>query len=228
MICLRCYVHLVIKWPPRNMSTTQPNTPGNKQIDATVLKPIIDFLYSYHPIGKPTLRFLLQHAKERILKKGEILQRSGTICTDICFVIKGVVRGYIIDNGKEVTTWITTENELVSSIRSVFLQMPTEENIEALEDCYLMVIANSDLQKVYDTYPEFNIVGRKILEYYYTFAEYRAFLCRLSKATDRYNYFVKHSGHLINRIPLLYIASYLNMSIETVSRIRRQLSAKKK
>jgi CRP-like cAMP-binding protein len=80
------------------MSSPQPNTPTNKQLDAAALKPIIDFLYNYHPIGKPTLRFLLQHAKERILKKGEILQRSGSICTDICFVLKGVVRGYIIDS----------------------------------------------------------------------------------------------------------------------------------
>lgn len=205
----------------------QPNIPIKKQVDISALKPVIDFLNSYHPVSKHTMRFLLQHTRQRILKKGEILQHAGTICTNMWFVMKGVLRGYIIDNGKEVTTWISKEGELVASIRSVFFQVPTQENIEALEDCVLVELTYTDLLKVYDTYPEFNIVGRKILEFYYVYAEYRAFLCRLSKASDRYDYFIQLNGHLINRIPLMYIASYLNMSIETLSRIRKKYRSKK-
>jgi len=207
--------------------TATPSPNRVKSIDKALIKPVIDFLHSYHPIDKQTLKFLFQQVSAIQLKKGDILQRSGDLCNHIYFIIKGVVRGFIIDNDKEVTTWITSENELVSSIRSVLLQIPTQENIEALEDCHLLVMAYSDLLKVYEAFPVFNIVGRKILEYYYAFAEERAFICRLSKATDRYNYFMRNNGHLINRIPLMYIASYLNMSIETVSRIRRQLRTRK-
>jgi CRP-like cAMP-binding protein len=203
-----------------------PNTP-HKSMDKALIKPVVDYLNSFHRVDKQTLKFLFQQVSELQLKKGDILQRSGDLCNHVYFIIKGVVRGFIVDNEKEVTTWITAENELVSSIRSVLLQIPTQENIEALEDCHLLVMAYSDLLKVYETFPEFNIVGRKILEIYYAFAEDRAFICRLSKATDRYNYFMRNNGHLINRIPLMYIASYLNMSIETVSRIRRQLRTRK-
>ena len=209
------------------MLTPQPNTPTQKRIDISTLKPVIDFLNGFHPVSKTTMRFLLQHTRQRSLKRGDILQHAGTICTDMCFVMKGVLRGYIIDNGKEVTTWISNEGELVASIRSVFYQVPTQENIEALEDCNLVELTYTDLLKVYDTYPEFNIVGRKILEFYYVYAEYRAFICRLSRASDRYEYFIQQNGHLINRIPLMYIASYLNMSIETLSRIRKKLGSKK-
>jgi CRP-like cAMP-binding protein len=209
------------------MLTTQLNTPTKKQVDFATLKPVIDFLNGYHPVSKANMRFLLQHTRMRVLKKGEMLQHAGTICTDMCYVMKGVLRGFIMDNGKEVTTWISNEGELVASIRSVFFQVPTKENVEALEDCILVELTYTDLLKVYDTYPEFNIVGRKILEFYYTYAEYRAFICRLSKASDRYEYFIEQNGHLINRIPLMYIASYLNMSIETLSRIRKKLRSKK-
>jgi CRP-like cAMP-binding protein len=205
-----------------------PASPAKPVADKTLMLPITNYINYFDASLSPQVhKFVFQQFHELHLKKGDVLHRSGVICQNLYFVIKGVLRGYIIDNNKEVTTWITSENQLVSSIRSVFLQIATEENMDALEDCHLLVMAYSDLQKIYDTHPEFNVAGRRIMEFYYTFAESRAFICRLSKATDRYNLFMEHNGHLINRIPLMYIASYLNMSIETVSRIRRQLRTKK-
>jgi CRP-like cAMP-binding protein len=192
-----------------------------------LLLPVIQFLNTHHPVKRSTLHQLTSYFKEYHLKKGDFLQKSGEPCTHIYFVVQGVLRGYIVDNKKEVTTWITAENELVASIRGVLLKTPTQENIAALEDCHLLGIEYSNLEKIYASHLDFNIVGRKIVESYYTFAEDRAFICRLSKASDRYNYFMVNNGHLINRIPLMYIASYLNMSIETVSRIRSRLSKKK-
>jgi CRP-like cAMP-binding protein len=116
---------------------------------------------------------------------------------------------------------------MVSSIRSLLRQQPTHENIEALEDSYLLALHFSDLQYFYDTYPEWNALGRKIAEYYYTFAEDRAFICRISNATERYNYFIGTNGDLLNRIPQMYIASYLGMTVVNLSRIRSQLAKKK-
>ena len=126
-----------------------------------------------------------------------------------------------------MTTWITSEDHLVSSIRGFLLQAPTPENIEALEECHLIGIHYDDLQYMYDNFPEFNSVGRRIAEYYYAYAEDRAFICRLSRAIERYDYFMISNSHLINRIQLTYIASYLGMSLETLSRLRSRLLKKK-
>jgi CRP-like cAMP-binding protein len=196
--------------------------------DKTALSDIFTYLNSFHPIPVDSAGYIGKQLVERHLKKGELLQKSDVVCQYVYFVAKGILRGYIVDNNKRVTTWITCENQLVSSIRSLLLQVPTPENIEALEDCHLFALHFTDLQYLYDTYPEWNTLGRKIAEYYYTFAEERAFICRLSKATDRYNYFMASNGHLINRIPQMYIASYLGMTVENLSRIRKRLTKSKK
>jgi CRP-like cAMP-binding protein len=200
---------------------------SSSSINKTTLSGLFAYLNSFHPISLDSARHLQQQLSERHLKKGELLQKSGTVCSHIYFVITGVVRGYIIDDKKKITTWITSEHQMVSSIRSLLRQQPTHENIEALEDSYLLALHFSDLQYFYDTYPEWNVLGRKIAEYYYTFAEDRAFICRISNATERYNYFIGTNGDLLNRIPQMYIASYLGMTVVNLSRIRSQLSKKK-
>jgi CRP-like cAMP-binding protein len=199
----------------------------DKKAHRAAIKAAIGYLSLFHPISKECVVYLKAHLSERRLKKNELLHQSGQICPYVYFVAKGILRGYIIDNKKKVTTWITSENHLVSSIRGFLLQSPTPENIEALEDCHLLAIHYEDLQYVYDHFPEFNIVGRKIAEYYYTFAEDRAFICRLSRAIERYDYFMVNNSHLINRIQLTFIASYLGISLETLSRIRSRLMKKR-
>lgn len=203
-------------------------TVRKKPVNKDVLLAAVQYLGSFHPIDKDTIQFLSTKLVERKLKKGEMLQHAGLIGSDIHFVLKGILRGFIIDNKKQVTTWITEENHLIASIRSFLLQLPTLENIEALEDSLLVSLHYSDLQELYEKFPQFNALGRKIVEYYYAYAEDRAFICRLSNASQRYDYFMKDNSHLVNRIPLMYIASYLGMSIETMSRIRSKLTKKKK
>ncbi|WEK34560.1 MAG: Crp/Fnr family transcriptional regulator [Candidatus Pseudobacter hemicellulosilyticus] len=211
------------------MSSLQP-VPGltGKPIRRSRMEALLAFIHNYQPISPEARAYVVSHMQECQLKKGELLQEAGNYCQYIYFVSKGILRGYILDSDKEVTTWITGENQLISSIRSFLLKQPTQENIEALEDCRLLALHAEDLQYLYDHFPEFNIVGRKIAEHYYTFAEDRAFIGRLSSASARYDYFFRYNAHLINRIPLMFIASYLGMSNETLSRIRSGLTKKKK
>lgn len=209
------------------MPVSRTPTVKSKKADPAVIDLAIGYLSNFHPVNKLCSDYLKKRAFEVRLKKHEMLHQSGEVCPYVYFVIKGILRGYIIDNRKKITTWITSENQLISSIRGFLLQQPTPENIEALEDCHLLALHHSDLDYAYQRFLEFNIVGRKINEYYYTYAEDRAFICRLSKATDRYNYFMKNNSHLVNRISLSYIASYLGISIETLSRIRSRQTKKK-
>jgi CRP-like cAMP-binding protein len=198
-----------------------------KKLSQKELIPLLGYILSYSKVSERTLQHLAGKLQVKEIQKGDILQHAGEICDHIYFVSKGILRGYIIDNKKEVTTWITAENAMVASIKSFLLHVPTEENIAAIEDSRLMGIHYDDLQYMYDTFPDFNTAGRKITEYYYTHAEDRAFICRLSKATDRYNYFMRNNGHVINRVPLTYIASYLGIRLDSLSRVRKRIQHKK-
>lgn len=188
---------------------------------------VINFFNNYHPISDRAMKYLFQKIQVKEIAKGEVVAHAGGRCEYLYFVLKGVLRGYIIDNKREVTTWMTSENELVTSIRSFMLQMPTLENIAAIEDCRVIYLHHADLQYMYENFLDFNIMGRKIAEFYYVHAEDRAFISRLSKAVDRYNYFMLNNAHLINRVPLTYIASYLGIRLDSLSRIRKTLLAKK-
>jgi CRP-like cAMP-binding protein len=108
------------------------------------------------------------------------------------------------------------------------LQAPALENIKAIEDSELLFMNYKDLQELYKTFPEYNIVGRKVYEKYYWDAEIRAIIGRISKAEKKYEYFLKMHPFLANRVPLKYIASYLGISLETLSRIRSQKVSNKK
>lgn len=188
---------------------------------------VFHFVNQFHKISDRALKYLLPRLHIRDVVKGEMLAHAGGRCEYMYLVLKGILRGYIIDNKREVTTWMTAEGELVTSIRSFVLQMPTRENIQAIEDSRLIVLHYDDLQYMYDNFLDFNVMGRKIAELYYVHAEDRAFICRLGKAVDRYNYFMLTNSHLMNRVPLTYVASFLGIRLDSLSRIRKTLLVKK-
>ena len=83
----------------------------------------------------------------------------------------------------------------------------------------------SDVERLYQKFPELNIVVRKILMRYYRDAEYRAVLARIPGADKKYEFFLAHYPQLVNRIPLKVIASFLGLRYETLSRIRSRINA---
>jgi len=210
------------------MPTTTVNaTQGVEQwLSKTVIpeSPFTLFVKNVHPVSNEAQAFINQKAYASQLNKGEMLVSAGAICKNIYLIRKGILRSYIKEDKKEITTWISGEQELATCITSFGLQQPARENIQALEDCELSALSIDDLQYLYDNFPEANIVGRKILEKYYREAEERAFIARLMEATSKYKHFIATKSDLLNRVPLKFIASYLGMTLETLSRIRSKLS----
>ena len=148
----------------------------------------------FHPISDATVKFIDEHTFKLSIKRGKYLVKAGEICDYIYFIQKGALRAYIKDAGKDVTTWISIENEMATSIRGFELQYPCLENIQAIEDCELVAAKYDDLQYLYKNHLEMNIVGRKLYEQYYRDAEERAFISRLSKASSKYAHFCRNKG----------------------------------
>ena len=185
--------------------------------------PLAAFVSYVHPVSDAILNYIDAHCFSLTVEKGKLLLKAGDVCRYLYFIRKGVFRAFVKEGSKEITTWITAENEIITSIRGLDHQLPSIENIQAIEDCELVGASFEQLQFLYENHPEMNVVGRKLLSQYYADAEERAFICRLSNANSRYNHFIATKGQLVNRIPLKYIASYLGMTLETLSRTRSKM-----
>lgn len=188
---------------------------------------LVTILNYFHPLSESVVKYFKEHAYPVSFNKGELLLEAGQVCEHIYFIKKGVVRGFIKEGKREITSWITAEGEMVSSILSFESKGSAIENMQAIEDCEMLALTLADLQELYEKYPEFNIVGRKLLQQYYSDAEIRAFISRLTNAETKYKQFLARYSHLANRIPLTYIASFLGITLETLSRVRRKLSMRK-
>jgi CRP-like cAMP-binding protein len=188
---------------------------------------VIAVLDYFYPLSEGVKDYFAKHSYSCSFRKGKLLLKAGEICEYIYFIKKGAVRGFITEGKKDITTWITAENEVVSSISALDVRVPAVENMQAIENCELLALTYDDFQNLYIKFPEFNIVARKVLQKYYQDAEGRAFIARLTKAENKYRLFVTRYGHLANRIPLKYIASFLGMTLETLSRVRKKISLKK-
>lgn len=192
------------------------------------VSPFTELLNQIYPLSSEALSYINQHTFPVSFKKGKFLISPIHENDSLYFIVKGVVRGYIKEDGKEITTWINEENEIVGSIRNLGLKLATEEYIQALEDSTLVEIPKPLIEHMYERYPETNTAGRILLEDNYRGAEERAYICRIPSAEKRYDRFLATQSGLLNRIPLKYIASYLGITLETLSRVRAKKRRNKK
>ncbi|HYM95529.1 MAG TPA: Crp/Fnr family transcriptional regulator [Chitinophagaceae bacterium] len=186
---------------------------------------LIACLNYFYPLNAGIEEFLKKHTYPVFFSKGKLLLKAGQVCEHVYFIQYGAVRGFIKEGKKDITTWITAENELVTSISSLDNVDTALENMQATEDCYLLALNYADIRILYTKFPEFNIVSRKLLQQYYRDAEGRAYIARLRNAENKYKYFLKNHSRLANRIPLKYIASFLGVTLETLSRVRKKISS---
>ena len=152
--------------------------------------------------------------------KNEMILREGETCTNIYWVVKGLVRQFYYKNGKELTEYMATENNIVMCIESLFLEQPTHLQIKAIEPTVLIAIPKVELEAVAMKSVNIQILYRKILEESLILSQIHADMLRFESAQDRYQKLIKRQPQLVLRAPLVYIASYLQMTPETLSRVR--------
>lgn len=181
----------------------------------------IVLLNSILPLSKSLNKFLSHNLKSSYYKKGEFIIRNGEVCDRLHIIRKGLVRGYFNYENNEITTWVSVDNEMATSISGFFKKKPALENIECLEDTYTESISHHDLQFALQNFKDMEHLYRILMEHYYLHAEYRAFLVRIPKAKDRYAYFLQNNHQeIVKRLSKKHLASLLNIRPETLSRIQ--------
>jgi len=158
--------------------------------------------------------------KIKKFKAGDSILREGQVCRSACLIIKGLTRSFYINDGKDITSRFMEEGFVVTSWISFYKQAPGNEFIEAIEDTELACIDYSDIEKLYNEFPAFNVVARHQIEYAFYLSELRTQLLRGNTAEEKYKYFIEQFPTLLQRVSLKHIAGYLGMTEETLSRVR--------
>lgn len=162
-------------------------------------------------------------AKIARYKKGEHILNEGEICDKAGLVVRGLVRFYYINEGKDITSRLMEDGLIITSWNSYYTQKPSNEFMEALEETVFVYVDYNDTQRLYNDFPEFNKIGRHIIEHAFYLSEQRTHILRKHTAEEKYRYFIKHHPTLLQRVSLKQIASYLGMNEETLSRVRTKV-----
>ncbi|MDD6540907.1 MAG: Crp/Fnr family transcriptional regulator [Prevotella sp.] len=152
--------------------------------------------------------------------KGEMILTEGDVCKDIGYVERGLVRQFYQKNGKELTEHIGVEKTIVMCIQSLFKEEPSHLQMEALEPTLIYALPKHRLEEVALHNVNIQILYRKILEESLIISQIKADMLRFESAQNRYRRLCKLSPQVVLRTPLVYIASYLQMTPETLSRVR--------
>lgn len=152
--------------------------------------------------------------------KGEMILAEGEVCRGISYIEKGLVRQFYNKNGKEVTEHLGVDHTIFMCIESLFKEEPTRLQVEALEATLVYILPKSKLEAAAIRNVNIQMLYRKILEESLIQSQVHADLMRFETAPNKYKRLCELSPQVVLRAPLTYIASYLQMTPETLSRIR--------
>ena len=158
------------------------------------------------------------------LKKGEFLTRQGETSRTVSFINKGLVRMFYVADGKEISTGFVPENEYISCYASFLTQTPSIENIDAIEETELVNLSYDDIQFLYNQKPVFERFGRKIAEMLFIMISSQITRQLALSPEERYQSIVDNQPYVIQRVPQYMIASFIGITPEHLSRIRKKMS----
>lgn len=156
----------------------------------------------------------------RRVNKGETILAEGEVARSIIFVGRGMVRQFYYKDGKDVTEHFTTEGNMMACLESLFSRTPTHILVEALEPSVIFEFMYDDIQRLVESSPEINRFYRRVLEWALILSQQKADALRFESAKNRYLRMMKEYPEVIKRAQMAQIASYLQMTPETLSRIR--------
>ena len=187
------------------------------------MEQLISFIKTYSPLSNDAEQAIQNCLEKFVLPKNEFLVTEGKVCRNLYFLEQGAVRGYYLLDGKEITHWFAFENDFVTSSHSFITGQPAVENIQLLEGSVLWSITKEKLTNLFNQYPEIERLVRIAYEKYYLRLEERFVNTQFKTAAELYESLLRRTPHILERVSLGMIASYLGISQETLSRIRSRL-----
>ncbi|SEO06078.1 cAMP-binding domain of CRP or a regulatory subunit of cAMP-dependent protein kinases [Mucilaginibacter gossypiicola] len=161
---------------------------------------------------------------KKFVKKRKALLMEGDVSRYVYFVEKGALRSYTVDKeGTEHVVQLVVEEHWIGDLCSFVSQSAGNINIEAIEDSEVLLLAHHDLEMLYEQIPQLERFFRQLFQRAYVSLQQWHNAAQSEHAEERYQQLIKEHPHIAARIPLIYIASYLGITPESLSRIRKQL-----
>jgi CRP-like cAMP-binding protein len=190
-------------------------------IDNTDIKQVIHYISElYSPISEACITDLSSVSKILSFDKPTIIVKEGQFANKTYFIIKGCARAFYLKDGKDITDWLAFENDFISAINSFFLDIPSPHYIEVLEACELLEFSREDSLKLSDKYHDFEKLASKAITRTLLQLQQRVVSIQFETAQQRYENLLTIRPDITQRVPLTHIASFLGITLETLSRIR--------
>lgn len=187
-------------------------------------EPLINYFTNILPLDSDDINAVKNLFKERHIKRRQFILQEGDVCSVNTFVVEGCFRMYMVDEkGKEHNLQFAIENWWIGDIGSFHSEKPSRLYIEALENSIILQIKKEDQLKLFVDYPKFNRIFRVLTENAMVSLQNRILQNISSTAEERYLYFLNRYPQFFNRISNVQIASYLGVTPEFLSTIRKKL-----
>jgi len=189
------------------------------QLDASVAK--------YVSLNEEERHLFHSFFKHRKVKKKQFLLQEGEVCTFEAYILKGCMRLYFIDKeGVETILYFAMENWWVSDLISFMDQQPSNQFIETLEDCELLLLDYRAKTTLLEKLPQMEKYYRNLLQRSLGVLQQRFYASVTQTAEERYKTFIEKYPQLVQRVPQHQIARYLGVSPEFLSKVKSSLYKK--
>ncbi|HYF68110.1 MAG TPA: Crp/Fnr family transcriptional regulator [Ohtaekwangia sp.] len=180
------------------------------------------------PLTNEEMEIIRPYLHEKKLRKKQFILQEGDACKQVAFVAKGVLRKYFInDHGGEGITQFAIEGWTISDLYSWLTGEPSQFNIDALEDSELVLMDKPSMEELYIKVPKLETHARKQLTNAYIASERRIASMMGMSLEDRYEEINKLHPDIVQRVPQHMLASYMGLTPETLSRVRKRMSSSK-
>ncbi|MEL6675310.1 MAG: Crp/Fnr family transcriptional regulator [Bacteroidota bacterium] len=181
---------------------------------------LIQHLHENYSLTEEEVALVESSFQPLTLKKGAYFLQEGQICRKIGYIEKGAVLYFTTADGEEQVCDFAFETGWITHVKSLSSQQPSEMNIRALEACSLKVLEGEKMLQLAEDFPKVNLIRLKIADRYYVESAERSETLATLDAEQRYVRLLKTHPEIIHRVPQYYVASYLGIKPQSLSRIR--------
>lgn len=187
---------------------------------------LLSYFSGFLPLSQDEIEAIDKTMRVKQYKKGSILLREGEISTEVYFVLEGIVRQYYLVNGEEKTSDFFTDEQWVLTLSGIHPDAPSAHYLECCTDCSLVVGDSSKGEDLYKRFPKLETISRKLMEHVFAERQKKIETFTINTPLLRYQDLLKSRPDLFQRIPQYQIASYIGVTPESLSRIRKRLLKK--
>jgi CRP-like cAMP-binding protein len=188
-----------------------------------MINDLITYFEKFIELGEEERAFIQENIPVKKVPKNELLLKEGDVSTEFYFMLTGSARLFYNSASGEKTAFFYFENSFVSSYESFTKQVPAKHNLQVMEDSTVAIITAEVAYKLVNLYPAFDFLARTMMEEELIMCQEIISTFITLSAEERYLKLIDSNDQILQRIPQHQLATYLGITAETLSRIRKRI-----